>query len=185
LLLAADEQRCISALQTDERLMSILTIRSAKPTDLSAIEAIEKRCFSGVRRSSPRALKHSLKSPAQSVWVAVGRIDGRRQIAGVMILHHHLLSIRIYSLAVLPAFRGSGTGRRLVQRAIALACKTGRLRVTLEADRRNKVLIGWYERFGFEVHRVLKEYYSPGRHAARMRLSFKPALKGGRVRGRS
>jgi ribosomal protein S18 acetylase RimI-like enzyme len=165
--------------------MSILTIRSAKPTDLAAIEAIEKRCFSGVRRSSPRALKHSLHSPAQSVWVAVARLDGKRQVAGVMILHHHLLSIRIYSLAVLPAFRGSGVGRRLVHRALALTRKTGRSSVTLEADRRNKVLTGWYETFGFQHHRILRDYYSPGRHAARMRLLLKPALKGGRVCGRS
>jgi ribosomal protein S18 acetylase RimI-like enzyme len=165
--------------------MSTLTFRSAKPADLPAIEAIETRCFSASRRSSLRALKHSLHSSAQSVWVAVGRLDGKRQVAGVMILHHHLLSIRIFSLAVLPAFRGSGVGRRLVHRALALARKTGRSSVTLEADRRNKVLTGWYEGFGFEIHRVLKEYYSPGRHAVRMRLALKSPLQGGRVRGRS
>lgn len=165
--------------------MSTLSIRPAEPADLPFVEAIENRCFHASRRSSRRALKHSLKSPAQSVWVAVGRLDGKRQIAGVMILHHHLLSIRIYSLAVLPAFRGSGVGRRLVHRAVALGRKTGRSSLTLEADRRNKVLTGWYERFGFQIYRVLKDYYSPGRHAVRMRLMFKPALKGGRVRGRS
>ena len=163
--------------------MSNLTIRSATPTDLPAIEAIENRCFSASRRSSLRALKYSLNSPAQSVWVAVGRVNGQRQVAGAMILYHHRLSIRIYSLAVLPAFRGSGTGRRLVNRAITLARKTGRTSVTLEADRRNTVLTGWYEKFGFLIYRVLKDYYSPGRHAVRMRLTFKPELKGGRVRG--
>jgi ribosomal protein S18 acetylase RimI-like enzyme len=173
----------VSGLSTDERFMSTLTVRSAKSADLPAIEAIEKRCFSGVRRSSLRALKHSLKSPSQSVWVAVGSLEGKRQIAGAMILYHHLLSIRIYSVAVMPAFRGSGVGRRLVNRAVALARKTGRSSVTLEADRRNKVLTGWYETFGFQTYRILKDYYSPGRHAVRMRLKLKPALKGGRVRG--
>ncbi|MBI9020131.1 MAG: GNAT family N-acetyltransferase [Verrucomicrobia bacterium] len=159
--------------------MSTLRIRSAKPADLPAVEAIENRCFSASRRSSLRALKHSLHSPVQSVWVAVGRIDGQRQIAGVMILYHHRLSVRIFSLAVLPAFRGSGVGRRLVQRAVALSRKTGRTSVTLEADRRNKVLTAWYEQFGFETYRILKDYYSPGRHAVRMRL----ILPKGRSRG--
>jgi ribosomal protein S18 acetylase RimI-like enzyme len=163
--------------------MNVLTIRSAKPTDLPAIEAIEKRCFHASRRSSRRALKHSLTSPTQSVWVAVGCLDGKRQVAGAMVLYHHLLSIRIYSLAVLPAFRGSGVGRRLVQRAVGLARKSGRFSVMLEADRRNKILTGWYETFGFQIYRILKDYYSPGRHAVRMRLKLKPALKGGRVRG--
>jgi ribosomal protein S18 acetylase RimI-like enzyme len=165
--------------------MNTLTIRAAGPDDLSAIEAIEQRCFHGSRRSSRRALAHSLNSPAQTVWVAVDRVDGERQVAGAMILHHHPRSIRIYSLAVLPAFRGTGTGRRLVQRAVALTRKTGRIRVTLEADRRNKVLTGWYERFGFETYRILKDYYSPGRHAVRMRLEFKPASKGEPARVRS
>jgi ribosomal protein S18 acetylase RimI-like enzyme len=165
--------------------MSNLTIRSATPADLPAVEAIEIRCFSAARRSSRRALQHSLRSPAQSVWVASGRIDGKRQIAGAMILHHHRLSLRIYSLAVLPAFRGSGVGRRLVHRAVALARKTGRTSVTLEADRRNKVLTGWYEKSGFRTQRILNDYYSPGRHAVRMRLELTPALKGGRVCGRS
>lgn len=162
--------------------MNTLTIRAARLGDLPAIEAIENRCFHPSRRSSRRALRHSLRSPAQSVWVAIGPLAGKRQVAGVLVLHHHLRSIRIYSLAVLPAFRGSGGGRRLVHRAIALARKTGRTSVTLEADRRNKVLTGWYERFGFEVYRVLKNYYSPSRHAVRMRLVLDPALKGGRVR---
>lgn len=161
--------------------MSILTIRSAKPSDLSAIEAIEKRCFHSSRRSSRRALAHSLRSPFQSVWVAVGRLDGKRQIAGAMILQHHRLSIRIFSLAVLPSFRGSGTGRRLVQRAIALAKRRGQTYVTLEADRRNRILTGWYEAFGFETVRILKDYYSSDRHAVRMRL----VLKKGRTHGDS
>ncbi len=154
----------------ESRCMNKLTIRAALPTDLSAIEAIENRCFRGSRRSSRRALAHSLRSPSQSVWIAVGRLAGKRQVAGAMILHHHRLSVRIYSLAVMPAFRGSGTGRRLVQRAVALAKKTGRSSVTLEADRRNRVLTGWYEQFGFATCRILKDYYSPGRHAVRMRL---------------
>lgn len=165
--------------------MSTLSIRSAKLPDLPAIEAIENRCFHASRRSSRRALRHSLCSPSQSVWVAVGRLDGKPQIAGAMVLHHHRLSIRIYSLAVLPPFRGGGVGRRMVHRALALARKSGRSSVTLEADRRNRVLTGWYETFGFEIHRVLKDYYSPGRHAVRMILSLKPALKGGRLCGRS
>jgi ribosomal protein S18 acetylase RimI-like enzyme len=164
---------------------STLTLRAAVPADLPAVEAIENRCFSASRRSSRRALKHSLTSPAQSVWLAVGRLDGRRQIAGAMILHHHRLSIRIFSLAVLPGFRGCGAGRRLVLKALALARRSGRTAVTLEADRRDKRLIGWYEELGFEPRSVLKDYYSAGRDAVRMRAVLYPALKGGRIRGGS
>lgn len=146
--------------------MKTLSVRAAEAGDLSAIEAIEKRCFRGSRRSSRRSLANSLRSPAQSVWIA--EING--ETAGAMILHHRPQSIRIYSLGVLPPFRGSGAGRRLVKMAIALGRTLGMQSVALEADRRNKILVGWYEDLGFEVSAVLKDYYSSGRHAVRMRL---------------
>jgi ribosomal-protein-alanine N-acetyltransferase len=161
--------------------MKIISIRAAEPADLSAIEAIENRCFRGSRRASRRSLAHSLQSPSQSVWLA--EVDGG--VAGAMTLHHRSHSIRIYSLGVLPPFRGSGAGRRLVKMAVALARTLGFPAVTLEADRRNRVLVRWYERFGFEVSEVMKDYYSPGRHAVRMRLALKPVLKGGLIRGGS
>lgn len=72
----------------------------------------------------------------------------------------------------------------MVEKALALAKKAGCEAVTLEADKSNRVLTAWYEKFGFEITQTLKDYYSPGRHAVRMRLTLRTALKGGRVRGR-
>lgn len=158
--------------------MNPISIRAANPADLPVIEAIERRCFSPCRRFSRDSLQHSLRSPAQSVWVAIGRLNGRRQIAGVMILRRYHYSIRIMSLAVVPAFRGSGIGRKLVQRAVLLARRTGFDCLILEADRRNSVLTGWYEGFGFQACQRLNDYYSPGRHAVRMRLKLKGARRG-------
>ncbi|QHI68658.1 GNAT family N-acetyltransferase [Tichowtungia aerotolerans] len=165
--------------------MNSLSVRLAVPADLPALELIEIRCFRGSRRASRRSLRRSLVSPAQSVWLAVVSHEGRRLVAGAMILHHHARSIRIYSLAVLPAFRGSGAGRRLVRRAVLVARRNGCRAVTLEADRRNRVLTGWYERLGFEIVRVLKDYYSPGRHAVRMHRVLKQDQKSESVCGRS
>lgn len=163
--------------------MNSLSVRLAVPADLPAMEQIENRCFRGSRRASRRSLKHSLVSPAQSVWVAVVRHKGRRQVAGAMVLHHHTRSIRIYSLAVLPPFRGSGAGRLLVRKAVQLARRSGRRSVTLEADRRNRILTGWYERLGFHIARILKDYYSPGRHAVRMQFELEPKRAGGKTCG--
>jgi ribosomal protein S18 acetylase RimI-like enzyme len=163
--------------------MNSLTVRPALLTDLATIEQIENRCFSGNRRASRRSLKHSLTSPAQSVWVAVIRHEGRRQVAGAMVLHHHLRSIRIYSLAVLPPFRGSGAGRLLVQRAVRLARRAGCRAVSLEAECRNRILTGWYERLGFQTVCVLKDYYSPGHHAVRMKRTLCSEHAGRRVCG--
>jgi len=162
--------------------MSTIHIRAATREDLPAIEQIETICFHDDLRSSPRALRHSFKSPIQSVWVAVA---GQGEIAGAMVLYHHPRAIRIFSIAVLPVFRGGGAGRQMMDKALALAKKAGCAAVTLEAEHSNLILIRWYEKFGFEIKKILRDYHSTDRHAVRMRLALKPALKGGRARGRS
>jgi len=161
--------------------MSTIHIRAATRKDLPAIEEIEKSCFPADRRTRPRALRHSFKSPIQSVWLAVSG----QEAAGAMVLWHYPRTLRIFSIAVQPAFRGSGTGQRMMEKAFALAKKAGCTAVTLEADKSNRVLTGWYEKFGFEIKQTLRDYYSLGHHAVRMRLELKPALEGGRARGRS
>lgn len=171
----------LSGLQTNERRMSAIHIRSATPDDFPAIEVIERSCFSADLRSSPRALRYSLKSPSQSVWVAVA---GRSEIAGVLILHHHRRAIRIFSIAVVSAFRGAGIGRRMMEQAIALARQAGCDAVTLEAEQNRRKLINWYKNFGFQIKKTLSDYHSQGHHAVRMRLTL-TAQQGGRVRGRS
>ena len=161
--------------------MSTIHIRAATREDLPAIEQIEESCFHNDLRSSPRALRHSFKSPIQSVWVAVAA----REIAGAMVLYHHPRSIRIFSIAVLPAFRGSGAGRQMMEKALTLARHAGCAAVTLEAEQSSRALINWYEKFGFEIKKTLRHYHASGRHAVRMQLEMKTAQQGGRVRGRS
>lgn len=158
--------------------MKNLIIRSAIASDGAAIEAIENRCFHASRRSSRRAIRRSLRSKAQRVWVAVDENVEPPLVVGAMILHAHSRALRIFSLAVLPSYRGSGLGRRLVEQALAEARRTGRQAVTLEADRRNRILTDWYAAFGFTPIRQLPDYYAPGRHAVRMRLSLQGASGG-------
>lgn len=153
--------------------MKPLVIRAASAADLSAMERIETRCFRGSRRASRRSLKHSLTSSFQSVWLAELPTPDGTQAVGAMVLRVHPRTVRIYSLAVLPAFRRDGVGRRLVGQAEEAARADGRTALSLEADRRNRQLIDWYTTFGFETARVLKDYYSPGRHAVRMRLDLR------------
>ena len=160
--------------------MNTVRLRAARQADLPALDWIETSCFPADRRSDPRSLRRGLKSPFQSVWAAVsGGVP-----VGAIVLYCYPKSIRIYSLAVLPDFRKGGAGRKLVQRAVALARRVGRSAVTLEAEQKNRVLVGGYETFGFKTEKMLKNYYSPGHHAVRMRLTLRPA-RGGDARGRS
>lgn len=150
--------------------MSTITIKAGLPADLEAVAAVENRCFAAYRRSSCRALLASLKSPTQQVWIAWAHETGQTTVAaGVLIMHRRPCSLRIYSLAVLPAYRGGGVGRRLVGKVLAAARRLPQVRyVALEADRRDRRLVRWYEGMGFVAEWRLPDYYAPGRDGVRM-----------------
>jgi [ribosomal protein S18]-alanine N-acetyltransferase len=150
--------------------MSTIKIKAGLPADLEAVAAVENRCFAAYRRSSRRALLCSLKRPTQQVWVAWAREPGQSPaVVGVLIMHRRASSLRIYSLAVLPAWRGCGVGRRLVGKVLAEARRQPHVRyVSLEADRRDRRLVRWYEGMGFVAEWRLPDYYAPGRDGVRM-----------------
>lgn len=153
--------------------MKKILMRVGIPGDLNALETVENRCFSELRRGSRASLRRSLCRPTQQVWMAWA--DGGSRAAGAMTLHWRAGSVRIYSLAVMPDFRGQGVGRRLMNKALSEATHQGVRYLSLEADRRDRRLVAWYGRFGFEVVQILADYYSPGRDAVRMRRPLPPA----------
>jgi len=164
--------------------MKSVTLTIGDPGDLEAVESVENGCFSGVRRSSRRALLFGLRSPTQRFWIAWGRNHGgTRQVAGVLTLHLRRHSVRIYSLAVMPDFRGSGLGRRLVEKAISEAKRRGSRYVSLEAERKSTRLVRWYGQFGFETSRILSDYYAVGEDAVRMTrtVASSKSKEGGKV----
>jgi ribosomal protein S18 acetylase RimI-like enzyme len=158
--------------------MSTITIKTGVPADLEAVVAVENCCFAAYRRSSRLALSRSLKRPTQQVWIAWVREPGLPPVAaGVLIMHRRSCSLRIYSLAVLPAYRGCGVGRRLVGKVLAAARRLRHVRyVSLEATRSDRRLVRWYEGMGFVAEWRLPDYYAPGRDGVRM--SYYPPRRG-------
>jgi ribosomal protein S18 acetylase RimI-like enzyme len=149
--------------------MNPFRIRLARPTDLVAIDAIERVSFAPERQASRRSLRHSLHSESQTVWVAEYRADGDARVVAVAVVHHRPHSLRLYSIAVHPAFCGRGVGQQLLEQVARQACETGRLTLILESDEANPALTAWYEKFGFRRIARLEDYYAPGAHAVRMR----------------
>jgi ribosomal-protein-alanine N-acetyltransferase len=68
--------------------------------------------------------------------------------------------IHINNLAVLPAYRRRGIGAALLTRVLAEAPRLGAVRALLEVRRSNVEAQRLYERFGFTVAGVRREYYS-------------------------
>ncbi len=145
-------------------------IRPAELSDIDELLAIEQACFEPWRRSSRRSLTHSLNSPFQQIWLAEHRApDSDGAVVGMLVLHHHVHTLRIYSLAVLRRHRREGIGTRLLKHAHSLAEERQYAHLSLEVDAANTRLIHWYESHGYSTVASLPDYYAPGEHGVRMR----------------
>ncbi|MFN4218348.1 MAG: GNAT family N-acetyltransferase [Candidatus Bipolaricaulia bacterium] len=72
----------------------------------------------------------------------------------------HLLNI-----AVDPAYRGRGLGKRLLEYALEYCRRLGAERVELEVRTGNNVAIALYQKYGFEIRELRPCYYSNGEDA--------------------
>jgi ribosomal-protein-alanine N-acetyltransferase len=68
--------------------------------------------------------------------------------------------LHINNLAVLPERRREGVAAALLERVLAEGARLGAKRATLEVRRSNEVARHLYERFGFAVAGVRRNYYS-------------------------
>lgn len=129
---------------------------------------LEADCFEAARRVTVRAMRRSLTSPHQEVWVAT--TGGGLRAA--LVLRFHQQTCRIHSIAVDPAFRGRGLGGSLLQAARRRSGARGCRRIHLEADSRDGALLAWYGRHGYIQAHKLPDHYAPRWHAWRLRLEL-------------
>lgn len=143
-------------------------IRRSDASDLACLEKVERTCFHESQQSSRRSLRLSLSSPFREVLIAEVR-DGRKITpVGAMILNLHPHTLRIYSIGVLPEFQGHGIGCEMMAHVKSIALEKGFEKMSLEAAKDDKRLIGWYEKADFCVTEDLKNYYGDGLDAVRM-----------------
>ena len=144
---------------------------SDAPADLRELVALESRCFRHpgerfharqIRRllHNPRAVAVFARENGKTAGWAVGllRRTGPRRRAG-----------RLYALAVHPAFRGRGVGRRLAQHVLRELRRRGARSFSLEVRDPNPAAQGLYRRLGFHPAGKLPGYYGPGLPGLRMR----------------
>ena len=86
--------------------------------------------------------------------------DMNGSIVGFCSFWHVLEELHINNLAVLPAHRRLHIGTDLLVRVLADGAKLGARRATLEVRRSNEPAQKLYEKFGFTVAGVRRQYYS-------------------------
>ncbi|MCB1561699.1 MAG: ribosomal protein S18-alanine N-acetyltransferase [Xanthomonadales bacterium] len=143
-------------------------LRAARAADLPILQVLEA-LFPG-DRLSPRQLRHHLGNPHAVMRV----IETDYTLAGYSLLLTRSGSHagRLYSIAVAPAFRGQGLGKRLLDDVAAQARARGCRELRLEVREDNETAIRLYRNYGFSLLERRPSYYQDGTDALRFRLDI-------------
>ncbi|GIL01119.1 MAG: hypothetical protein BroJett030_10180 [Alphaproteobacteria bacterium] len=141
-------------------------IRTARADDLEALQAIEARGFA-TDRLSRRSFAKAIIADHHILLVAADEAD---RAVGYALIHLRRAGgrLRLYSIAVDPAHRGSGIGRDLLAACEAEAARRGLECIRLEVRRDEPRLQAFYQRQGYAARKVLAGYYEDGGSAVQM-----------------
>lgn len=138
--------------------------RTAADDDVPAIVAIEQTCF-GAGAWSEGVVRDEVGSDRHVVLVtddlqAYGAVSVAGEVAD------------LDRIAVLPALRGRGVARDLLDDLVDRARDLGAGRMLLEVAADNGPAIGLYESYGFDTISTRRGYYAGGVDALVMELTI-------------
>jgi ribosomal-protein-alanine N-acetyltransferase len=113
---------------------------------------------------TPARVQHFIGGPDSSVVVA----RRERHLAAFAIMHFGDDVAHLNLLAVSPAHRRQGLGRRLMGWLTSTAIEAGVFRINLELRTHNEPARVFYESLGFEKTGVIQGYYQGRESALRM-----------------
>ena len=126
------------------------------PEDLEGVLAVDEECFT---RPWTRTMYESEFLNQTTSRLHVLRTPEYR-VAGYIATWIVIDEVHVNNLAVRPSCQGLGLGSALLSYALEEAAKEGAHRATLEVRRSNDGARRLYERFGFRVAGIRKDYYS-------------------------
>ena len=148
-------------------LTDSVVVRAAEDADIPAVAVLETLCFS--IPWSEKALSDTLHSPYAKLFCA--ELDGQViAYGGVYLLGD---DADITNIATHPDYRRRGAAAAVLQALTAFAREHGSSSLHLEVRASNVPAIALYERFGFAVDGIRKNYYkNPTENAVLMTLSL-------------
>lgn len=144
-------------------------IRPATPADVAAVAALLAACFADPW--SEVMIADSLRHGAKGLVVP----GPDAALDGCVLVQPAGPEAEILQVAVAPARRRTGLGRRLVRQAIALAAACGAEEAFLEVRPHNLAAIALYESEGFRQVGRRRRYYADGDDALLMRRALRGA----------
>lgn len=144
-----------------------VTVRAACEQDLPVLAMLEARCFSSPW--SEQALRDTLSSPYAKLFCA--EADGAVIAYGGLYLLGD--DADITNIATHPDHRRRGAAAAVLEALIAHAKEHGMQAIHLEVRETNAPAITLYEKSGFTVDGIRKDYYkNPTENAVLMTLSL-------------
>lgn len=144
-----------------------LTVRAMRLADLDEVMVIERRSFSAPWEES--TFRGLMRRPSAALLVA----ETDDELTGYSVMWFAADEGELGDIAVVPERRGEGIGRRLLRESISVAASRGTRSLYLEVRESNDVARRLYEKVGFSVVGVRKQYYTePVEDAIVMKLDL-------------
>ncbi len=134
--------------------MAEIIIRQAQPRDAGDIYEIERLCFPDPW--SLESVEFELEQNPRAFYVVAERQGTVVGYAGLWWIEDEG---HITNVAVMPGFRNRKIALGIIKALLEHTAEAGIRHYTLEVRRSNEAAIGLYEKFGFRVEGVRKNYY--------------------------
>jgi ribosomal protein S18 acetylase RimI-like enzyme len=150
--------------------LSVAGLRRAGPVDLDAIVALEAACFDAGDGAFNRRQLRSLLGNPNAYWL-IG-LDRGAMACWLRVSNGRARWARLYSLAVHPALRGQGWGKRLLEAGFAWMRAHDLNVCRAEAKADNHAARRLYAGYSFRESAPLRDYYAPGVDGVRLSLKI-------------
>ena len=148
--------------------------RPATLDDLSALLAIEQRCFA-TDRLSRRSFRHLLTRG--NAVTLLDEADGRIRGYVLLLFSRGTSMARLYSIAVHPDFGRRGIADRLLEAAETAALERDCVSMRLEIRRDNSASLALFCRHGYRQFDEVLDYYEDHMDALRFEKRLVPYLR--------
>lgn len=115
--------------------------------------------LAGLQPYAPEHIQSIAANPAQEAWVLIMPAISRHP-AGYAVFQIVPPEGEIYDIAILPVLQGRHLGTMLLERVLQFFRYNEVDEVYLEVRESNRPAIQFYQRHGFQIRHVRKDYYT-------------------------
>ena len=149
-----------------------ITVRQSDPKDFPALFKLDQKCFPPGIAYSKTMLRHFLTQPGAESLVAVDD----KTIVGFLLTEENPPLGHVMTLDVAEPYRRKGIGSLLLQESEANMHFRGVRTMLLETATTNEAGVAFWQRHGYRIEAVLKNYYPGHLDAYEMRKRL-PAMR--------